>query len=212
MNTLNAIAYNILNKMRGGRSSNNDLFSLEQIKYNIEVYRSLLLRRDMINSRDLRDFEQQILVNDLPQIPTVSVGVDSNLNAVRKIDLQIPKPLRVKNQIALNIAIDGYEKGIPVIPYQYHYYQDFNRFTPNDARAFFLDNTIYFTADVATVQVRGVFEEPRKVMELNGIDPDYTSDQPYPISYDIIQQITEAMLRGDFTTILQTQNESTIKP
>jgi len=211
MNTLNAIAYNILNQMRGGRSSNNDLLSLDQIKYNIEVYRSLLIRRDMERSRDLREFEQQITVDNIPAIPTEEVALTERFGQ-RKLTIQLPRPVRVKNQIALNVATSGHTKLIPVIPYQYHIYKSYQRYTPNDTRGFLVDGTLYFTGNVDDVQIRGVFEEPRKVMELAGIDRDRTSDQPYPITYDMIQQITEIMLRGEFTTILQTENQSQITP
>ena len=34
--TLNEIAYNILNLVRGGRSSNNDYISTSQIKFNVK--------------------------------------------------------------------------------------------------------------------------------------------------------------------------------
>ena len=39
--TLDEIAYNLLNAFRGGRSSNDDNISLDQIKFNVEVENSL---------------------------------------------------------------------------------------------------------------------------------------------------------------------------
>ena len=44
--TLDEIAYNILNLLRAGRSSNDELISLEQLKFNIKHYRAMLIRRD----------------------------------------------------------------------------------------------------------------------------------------------------------------------
>ena len=44
--TLDEIAYNLLNLMRGGRSSNDEHISLEQIKFNIKHYRAMFIRRD----------------------------------------------------------------------------------------------------------------------------------------------------------------------
>lgn len=240
MNTLDAIAYNILNKMRGGRSSNNDLFSLDQIKYNIEVYRSLFLRRDMQNSRDLREFEQTLKESDSEFISMERVDLSNGedflgINFALKSIKKIPRPVRLKNQFALNITQPGRKTIYPVIPYQYIHLQQFNRYTKNNPRAFLLDGHLYLIGDPASqemlnmiannptenfdwskeiskVQVYGVFEEPRKAMEFNGIDPDETSSVEYPISYDMIQQITESMLKIEMNVMSQTPNETAINP
>ena len=44
--TLDEIAYNLLNLVRGGRSSNDEQISLSQLKFNIKHYRAMLIRRD----------------------------------------------------------------------------------------------------------------------------------------------------------------------
>ena len=41
--TLDEIAYNLLNLIRGGRSNNDEHISLSQIKFNIKHYRAMLL-------------------------------------------------------------------------------------------------------------------------------------------------------------------------
>ena len=40
--TLDEIAYNILNLLRGGRTHNDELISIDQIKFNIQHYRAML--------------------------------------------------------------------------------------------------------------------------------------------------------------------------
>ena len=44
--TLDEIAYNLLNLVRGGRSNNDEHISLAQIKFNIKHYRAMFIRRD----------------------------------------------------------------------------------------------------------------------------------------------------------------------
>ena len=44
--TLNEIAYNLLNLIRGGRSHHDEHISLDQIKFNIKHYRAVFIRRD----------------------------------------------------------------------------------------------------------------------------------------------------------------------
>lgn len=59
--TLNQIAYNILNVIRGGRSNNDDHISLDQIKFNIKYYRAMLIRRDLARNNFMsRHIEQDL--------------------------------------------------------------------------------------------------------------------------------------------------------
>ena len=44
--TLNEIAYNLLNLVRGGRSNHDEHISLDQIKFNVKHYRAMFIRRD----------------------------------------------------------------------------------------------------------------------------------------------------------------------
>ena len=67
--TLNEIAYNILNLVRGGRSSNNEHISLSQIKFNVKYYRAMLIRRDFArNGMVTRHLEQDLGFLDLQKV------------------------------------------------------------------------------------------------------------------------------------------------
>ena len=59
--TLDEIAYNILNLVRGGRSSTGDHISISQIKFNIKYYRAMLIRRDYARNGNItRHLEQDL--------------------------------------------------------------------------------------------------------------------------------------------------------
>jgi hypothetical protein len=241
MDSLKVIAYNLLNKLRGGRSSNSDKISLDQIMYNVELYRATFIRRDMEQSRDTREFEQYL--TDNPESPQPYVQLEtvdlssglsySGIGFALKSTKRLPKPIRLKNQFALNIATLGRKQIIPVIPYQYSQFQAYNKYTKQKARAYMLDGYLYIVGDnlsnflndtfvgqestlnidlINQVQLFGVFEEPRKVMEYNGISPDETDEESYPISYDMIQRINEAMLRLELQALVTTPNETELKP
>jgi hypothetical protein len=67
--SLNQIAYNILNSLRGGRTSSSEHTSLEQIKFTVKYYRAMFIRRDMLrNNNRSRMFEQ-----DLGQVEVGSI-------------------------------------------------------------------------------------------------------------------------------------------
>jgi hypothetical protein len=241
MDSLKVIAYNLLNKLRGGRSSNTDKISLDQIMYNVELYRATFIRRDMEQSRDTREFEQYLTDNPESIQPYIEVetidlsdGLSfSGIGFALKSKNRLPKPIRLKNQFALNIATLGRKQIIPVIPYQYSQFQPYNKYTKNKPRAYMLDGYLYIVGDnlsnflndtitggttelntdlLDKVQLFGVFEEPRKAMEYNGISPDDVDDQSYPISYDMIQRINEALLRLELNALASTPNETELKP
>ena len=73
--TLNEIAYNILNLVRGGRSSNNDYISTGQIKFNVKYYRAMLIRRDFArNGMVTRHLEQDLGCLELQKVDASTAG------------------------------------------------------------------------------------------------------------------------------------------
>lgn len=228
MDSLKTIAYNLLNKLRGGRSSNTEKISLEQLMYNVELYRALLLRRDLINSRDVTEFEQEI---NIP-VEVITLTDNGNVRFMLKSTVDLPKPVRLLFQTPLTIMTNDRTKTIPVVTYKSLPHLAGNRYTANQMRAMLINGKLHIIGDGTTeyikkvlnneeaelntndilqsVTVNGVFEEPRKIMELNGIDPNETSEQPYPISYDMVQRITESMLRGELQILGQTQDETAL--
>ena len=67
--TLDEIAYNLLNLVRGGRSSNDENISLSQIKFNIRHYRAMLIRRYYSrNGYVSRTIEQDLGCLDLVKV------------------------------------------------------------------------------------------------------------------------------------------------
>jgi hypothetical protein len=242
MDSLKVIAYNLLNKLRGGRSSNTEKISLDQLMYNVELYRALLIRRDMEGSRDVREFEQYVTDDITAAQPYINMknidlaGGKSYIGigfAMRSVS-RLPKPIRLKNQFALNITTLGRKNIIPVIPYQYSQYQTYNKYTKNKPRAYMLDNYLYIVGDSLSqflnevlggtsnvaldtnildkVQLFGVFEQPREVMKYNGVNPNEVDDVSYPISYDMVQRINESLIRGELQLLGQTQDETMLQP
>ena len=95
--TLDEIAYNILNLLRGGRSSNDELISLDQIKFNIQHYRAMLIRRDYArNGYVSKSIEQDLgCINLMAVDASKCCGVDLPTGCtVYKTDRKMPKTVR----------------------------------------------------------------------------------------------------------------------
>ena len=59
--TLDEIAYNLINSLRGGRTNHDEHISTDQIKFNIKHYRAVFIRRDYArNGLITRHLEQDL--------------------------------------------------------------------------------------------------------------------------------------------------------
>jgi len=227
MATLNELAYDLLNKLEGGRSTHNSYISLDQIKFNINYYRSLLIHRDIERtSLNRESFEQRINVS-------LEITADSDLSDikffVRSID-ELPKIVRANHRYLLNVYNTTTDKVYPVNNYHRMKYTMYNQFTKDASRAYLLDNYLYLHKNLLAEQleelinsgegelsvdefnpnivVRGIFEDPREVHLHNGVDPEEIDDKPYPISGDMIQRINQSIINGNLELIQQMPNDT----
>lgn len=214
--SLNEIAYNLLNSIRGGRSSNTEHLSLDQIKFMIKYYRSLFIRRDLErNNNRWRMFEQ-----DLGVVPvsTVDAAEDDSVTSGKlliRTDERIPTPIRLKSKEAIShiSSPNKVDQPIPLLDTVRTYYQQFNSFTASDKFAFFRDGYIYIENDITlnNINIRGVFEDPEKVHEFtrdNGLDI-YDDDSAFPISIDMLEGITKGIINGELSIIRPQDNDIT---
>lgn len=232
METLNQLAYNIKNKLEGGRSTSNSFISLDQIKYNIIHYRALFLRRELREDADLTFFEQEICL-DFCRGSKVTGDKAVNSYLISKQDL--PKTLRMKDRYALSIYNKDETIPIPVQHYHTAQFEVFNKYSRTIPRAYIRLNKLYigsggidyilqesvlsedFTiSDTALVLnspehfiIRGVFEYPSEVMILNGANPLTVDDLEFPLSADMSARITEGIINGTLPLISQTEPDIT---
>lgn len=156
--TLSESAYNILNLLRGGRSTNNEHISIDQIKYIILYYRALVLRRDLAeaNSRT-QDLEQDLGLMDLVVVDP-SEGVLPNL-AVRgflmKTARNIPEPLRLKDRSGITTVLSAdFRYAFPVIDYSAARWVKNSKYTSRMIRSFFLNGHVFLTASEFTRELQ----------------------------------------------------------
>ena len=108
--TLNEIAYNILNIVRGGRSNSDDHLSLSQIKFNIKYYRAMMIRRDMARN----NFMSRHIEQDLGCLKLIRVNASKCCNfdidcEVYRTEKKIPRTVRAnfKDMITYVGGVDG---------------------------------------------------------------------------------------------------------
>ena len=226
MATLNQIAYNIRNKIENGRSHQNTYISLDQIKFNIEMYRSLFLRREIERNNEQKEFEQSLTV----EVSRVTMGEYSGMALPDHVleSQTIPEPIRLKNRSGITyVATTDRKIVIPVVDYHMILSSLHNKYTSRQPRAFFMSNKIWvygdpmsiyidrdiedfdISGDITKLFIRGIFENPAEAMLMEDptLDATNVDDEPYPLSGDMIQRITEGILSGELPMLKGEEEE-----
>mgnify|MGYP003117287456 FL=1 len=213
--TLNEIAYNILNILRGGRSNSDEHMSLSQIKFNIKYYRTMMIRRDMARN----NFMSRHLEQDLGCLNLIEVNSSKCCNldldcTVFRTQRKIPKTVRAnfKELITYVGGADGLTR-IPLIQSDYIKYLPYDKYTKDQRKAFMIEDYLYLynPHGMEIVNVRGVFEDPEEVanFDCDGVGC-YDDDAPFPIPGDMVQAITNALMRGELMLMANTAGDTTL--
>ena len=212
--TLNEIAYNILNLARGGRSSNNDHISLDQIKFNVKYYRAMLIRRDFTrNGIITRHLEQDLGCIELQKVDAskcCNLPVDC---AVYRSKVKIPKTVRFSFKDAITHV--GDVTGLATIPMVEPHmveYLPYDKYTKQQKKAYMIEDYLYiYNGDgLKFINVRGVFEDPEEValFDCDGSDC-YDDDSEFPIPMDMVQIITQGLMSGELMMLATSVNDTT---
>jgi hypothetical protein len=212
--TLNEIAHNILNLLRGGRPSQSEHITLDQIKFNIKYYRAMLIRRDYArNGIITRHLEQDLGCLELEE---VNASQCCNLPvscSVSKTIHKVPRTVRFNLKEALTYVGDvtGLVT-IPVVDPHVITYLTHDKYTGNKYKAYMIEDYLYVynAKGLQFVNVRGIFEEPLDLVNFDCKDGAcYDSKGPYPMPADMIQSVTLGMASGELQLLSGTTADTT---
>lgn len=207
--TLDEIAYNLLNLVRGGRSNNDEHISLDQIKFNIAHYRAMFIRRDYTkNGFSSRHVEQDLgCVDIIPVDATQCCRLPSECIVYRSLK-PIPKTIRYNFEEAITYVGDVTGIGtIPLINSNAIQWLSHDKYTKGKMKAYMIDEYLYIynAQGLEAVNVRGVFENPKDVAlftECKGTHGCYDdSATAYPISMDTLSLINQGITQGELALL-----------
>lgn len=224
MTTLNQAAYNILNQLRGGRSTNNEYISLEQIKYWIKYYRALLIRRDEQDFSRIEEMAQNIAVPvsgnetwsaDGQTFPGMGANVPSN---VTKSVTALPSIVHLKQRPAiLSVRIDDSFVEVPYMDFRRAQWNQYDKYTSTSRRCWLFNKNLYVSnwntgATTPDILVSAVFENPEEAhnYNLDGGTPWDDNIDEFPISADMLQRITQSIINGEAQIVAQTPSDRTL--
>jgi hypothetical protein len=213
--TLDEIAYNILNAFRGGRGSQDEYVTIDQIKFNIRHYRAMLIRRDYArNGLVTRHLEQDLRCVELEKVDlSKCCGITIGCPAWRSVK-KIPRTVRFNFEEAITYVGDVSGTGrIPLIkPYEVAYITA-DKFTKNNAKAYMIEDYMYILNNKGadTINIRGIFENPEEVAEFSDCSglPCYTGGSPFPMPMDMVQAVTQGLMSGELRLLTGTFSDQT---
>jgi hypothetical protein len=211
--TLDEIAYNLLNLLRGGRSSNDEHISLDQIKFNIKHYRAMFIRRDYARNQ----YVSTSLEQDIGCVPLIKVDGSKCCNLptdcpVFRTTHRLPKTIRFNFTDAFTFI--GKPNGTGTIPkvepYEVEYLQ-YDKFTKGQTKYYLIDDYIYVynPNGLEAINVRGVFEDPEDVHEWDTCNGHCYDDQSdYPLPMDMLSTINTGLLQGELAILMGSPNDA----
>tara|TARA_E500000305_G_scaffold69931_1_gene55850 strand:- start:188 stop:871 length:684 start_codon:yes stop_codon:yes gene_type:complete len=211
--TLNEIAYNILNTVRGGRSSNTEHISLDQIKFNIKHYRAMMIRRDYArNGLTTRHLEQDLGCLELEQVnpsKCCNLPVSCKVSRTKK---KIPRTVRFNFSEAITYVGDvtGIVR-IPIVESSMIHYLPYDKYTHDRYKAYMIEDYMYiYNAEgLKFINIRGVFENPEDLKHFQCEDGSCWNDnKPFPMPADMVQAITMGMASGELQMLTGTVSDT----
>ena len=212
--TLDEIAYNILNLVRGGRTNTGEHIPLDQIKFNIKYYRAMFIRRDYARNGNItRHLEQDLKCVEFEKVDaTKCCSLPVNCD-VYKSKVKIPRTVRMnfKDSVTHVSDVTGLET-IPIVDPVTVQWLPYDKYTKNAKRAYMIEDYLYiYNANgMQFGNVRGIFEDPE---ELSNYDCDgsscYDSDTDFPLPMDMVQAITKGIASLELQMLAGTLSDTT---
>ena len=212
--TLNEIAYNLLNLMRGGRSGHDEHISLDQIKFNIKHYRAMFIRRDFArNGIVTRHLEQDLGCLKLIPVDASKCCDFETSCEVYRTELEIPKTVRFNFKDAITFV--GHPDGTsPISLVEAHMlkYLAYDKYTAHKPKAYMVNDYMYLynPGDMQYLNVRGVFENPSDLSVYKcetGICFD-EGKEDFPIPMDMLSMINAGIINGELRLLAGTTSDT----
>lgn len=168
----------------------------------IDYWRSRLIRNSLSDKPEEAKFFMQDLYMTLEKTQTVPDCLPDPTCPVLKTVSKVPTPMRYGSQLFAYVgSIDG-ENGYTYVDPGTEGYLREGKYSKN-ITFYSWDNiniTVKNRPNLPLIRIRGVFDAPYQVMQLNcdaGQGCDYWNE-PYPITGDILQGVVQGIIQIDF--------------
>lgn len=173
----------------------------------------MLLRRDFArNGLVSRHVEQDLGCIELEKVnASKCCKLPIECDVVRTV-VDIPRTVRFNFTDAITHVSDP--SGlitIPVVDPLTVQFLPYDRFTKNTRKAYMIEDKLYIynPGGMDTINIRGVFEDPEVVAKFECDGGNCYDDQSdFPMPLDMVQAITDGLVKGTFMMIAQTVSDT----
>lgn len=222
MITLRQIAFNALNTIRGGKTSDDELVGIKQIYFIIHNVRAKLIREDLMKNRSISDNIKQLLqCLEVEQVDaSMCCNVEIDCDVYRTL-LQIPQPIELyQKDLITKIGPNQIgARSYPIVPIERIPYLGFTPFAGiNNAVYASIVNRYVFLFQpksknklIKRINVEGVWTDPTALTNYTNCSgqPCYTDDSYYPISAHMIEPLTQIIIQNYLKLESQAPNDMT---
>lgn len=173
----------------------------ENLKFSIRYWRALFIRRDIFANGMSDEFLQRIYVPLIKVDKADSCNFDLECTKVLRTSTQIPKPIRVKNDILFKFVGTADGKAFTYTEYEEIPYTCYNQFTSKTIRYTYINGFIYVFNNTLLKQlaIQTPFADPYQANAL--CEGCYTDDSEFPCPEDMIQQIVQGIISGELRIV-----------
>jgi len=216
MVTLNQLVYDLINLLRGGGTTDDDMLGRRQVAFWIINTRALLIRQDYDKGRTISDnIIQTISCLPVEQIDASMCPciITAGCNIMRSVS-QIPKPIETAQKdliIRISPPVIN-QRPYSLINFHRSLWIGMNKYTRHGGKAFYKDRYIYLMnvdPSVSFVSVDAVFEDPRELANYNACNnaPCYDDNSNFPISRWMVELMKKMIVDTDIKVLLNTPSD-----
>ena len=196
MASLNQIVYNLAEQ--AGDPTNTVL--VERLKFMVEYYRALFIRRDAERNFSIPERASQNLEFQMEWVSAAEAcGIALPCQILRTVE-RVPAPVNLKGQSGfLYVGAPGGQESYQYVTEQQVPYSLFGKFTGTEPKYFYKNSRIYIVnSSIQCINVKLVAEAPVTGGIAGGGGVTCLSpDAEYPIAGDMIQRVSEAIMKNE---------------
>lgn len=193
---LDKLTTDLLLIVRGSQISQSEPISKRQVEDWIHQYRALLLKQSIDKGAMLStEYIQEL--DDL-SIDLIEGSEDNEINSdcyILRTDNKIPKSLNFGKRSGITYVGTILGKQLQIVPYNRLHMQKYKKYTSNSELAALRNQYVYVlnNEQLRYINVRGIFENPLEVGEIDG--EDYRKN--YPLPQDKIPIVKQMILKQE---------------
>jgi len=185
---------------------------IENIKFSINAWRAMFIRRD-IQANGMSDVFLQRFYVDLIKVDKADAcDFELDCTTILRTKFKIPKPVRLKSDSSFKFIgnVDG--KPFTQVEFEEMKYTCYNRFTSNEIRFTYINDYIYIfnNTKLKKLSLQYIIEDPYSINNICTEDSCLNDESEYPMPMDMIPQIISGILSGEFKIMNPVNQEVTV--